>query len=70
MCDISVLTSSTKCSFILQRRDLLWIKRTHTPYTLVGPTVTDRTSFVELGGGVGDVLVWRCDGAYVEFGFR
>ena len=48
----------------------MWIKRTHTPYTLVGPTVTDRTSFVELGGGVGDVLVWRCDGAYVEFGFR
>ena len=27
-------------------------------------------SFVELGGGVDDVLVWRCDGAYVEFGFQ
>ena len=28
------------------------------------------SSFVELGGGVDDVLVWRRDGAYVEFGFR
>ena len=27
-------------------------------------------TLVELGGGVGDVLVWRHDGAYVEFGFR
>ena len=26
--------------------------------------------FVELGGGVGDVLVWCREGAYVEFGFR
>ena len=26
--------------------------------------------FVELGGGVDDALVWRRDGAYVEFGFR
>ena len=26
--------------------------------------------FVELGGGVGDVLFWCRDGAYVEFGFR
>ena len=26
--------------------------------------------FVELGGGVGDVLVWHRGGAYVEFGFR
>ena len=26
--------------------------------------------FVELGGGVDDALVWRCDGANVEFGFR
>ena len=27
-------------------------------------------SFVELGGGVGDVLVWSREEAYVEFGFR
>ena len=26
--------------------------------------------FVELGGGVDDVLVWCREGAYVEFGFR
>ena len=26
--------------------------------------------FVELGGGVGDVLVWSREEAYVEFGFR
>ena len=25
--------------------------------------------FVELGGGVGDVLIWCRDGAYVEFDF-
>ena len=29
-----------------------------------------RYSFVELGGGVGDVRRWCRDGAYVEFGFR
>ena len=28
------------------------------------------TRFVELGGGVGDVLVWCREEAYVEFGFR
>ena len=27
-------------------------------------------TFVELGGGVGDVPFWCRDGAYVEFGFR
>ena len=27
-------------------------------------------AFVELGGGVDDVLGWRPDGAYVELGFR
>ena len=27
-------------------------------------------NFVEFGGGVGDVLVWCRDGAYVEFGFQ
>ena len=26
--------------------------------------------FVELGGGVGDALVWRCDGADVMLGCR
>ena len=26
--------------------------------------------FVELGGGVDDVLIWCREGAYVEFGFR
>ena len=26
--------------------------------------------FVELGGGVGDVLVWSRGEAYVKFGFR
>ena len=28
------------------------------------------TSFVELGGGVGDVPFWCRDGAYIEFDFR
>ena len=27
-------------------------------------------SFVELGGGVGGVLVWSREEAYVKFGFR
>ena len=35
-----MLTLSTKCTFILQWRDLEITKATYQSYTLVGPTVT------------------------------
>ena len=44
------------------------INRTGRDYSL--PLGKVSSSFVELGGGVGDVLIWCRDGAYVEFDFR